>query len=124
MSFTTYIFKLVALALQKTATKFKIAYNEINIIVYYLLIPLTWTIMFDIYLKSPITTSCLIFMWIGIKLGTYGRFREWCDWVFMISVNFLNFFNRFGGNYVLNSVIICVIIPILIYIGLILLLVL
>lgn len=52
-----------------------------------------------------------------------GRFRKWSDWAFMRSVDFLNFFNRWGGNYVLNSVIICVIVPMLIYVGLFLLLI-
>ena len=36
----------------------------------------------------------------------------------MSSVDFLNYFNRWGGNYILNSVVICVAIPILIYIAL------
>lgn len=45
-----------------------------------------------------------------------NSFRQWCDNLFMLSVKFLNWFNRFGGNYVLNSVVICVFIPIAVYI--------
>ena len=116
------IFKKVAYALYNGASAIGITYNEINIIVYYLLIPLTWTIMLDFYISTPITTYALIFIWFGIKIGTWGRFREWSDWVFMRSVDFLNYFNRWGGNYVLNSVIICVLVPLFIYIGLIFLL--
>lgn len=48
-----------------------ITYNEINIIVYYLLIPISWTIMLDFYLGYPITTCALAFIWLGIKLGTW-----------------------------------------------------
>ena len=117
------IFRKVADALYKGALAMNITYNEINIIVYYLLIPLTWTILFDCWLDTPITTYTIIFIWFGIKLGTWGRFREWSDWTFMRSVDFLNYFNRWGGNYVLNSVIVCVLIPLLVYAGLILLLV-
>ena len=117
------IFRKVADALYNASTVIGITYNEINIIVYYLLIPLTWTIMFDIWLAIPITTYTFIFIWLGIKIGTWGNFREWSDWAFMRSVDFLNYFNRWGGNYVLNSVIICVIVPVLIYMGLALLLI-
>ena len=116
-------FTYVAKMLYKGASLLGITYNEINIIVYYLLIPLSWTIMFDWWLKTPITTYALIFIWIGIKIGTWGNFREWSDWAFIRSVDFLNYFNRWGGNYVLNSVIICVLIPLIIYLGLIYLLI-
>ena len=117
------IFRKVADTLYNASTVIGITYNEINIIVYYLLIPLTWTIMLDGWLGTPITTYALIFTWMGIKIGTWGRFKDWSDWAFMRSVDFLNYFNRWGGNYVLNSVIICVLIPILIYVGLALLLI-
>ena len=122
MQIISFIFRKVADALIYGASAMDITYNEINIIVYYLLIPLTWTIMLDFYIGTAITTYALIFIWVGIKIGTWGRFREWSDWAFMRSVAFLNYFNRWGGNYVLNSVIVCVVVPILIYIGLILLL--
>ena len=122
MQIVSNIFRKVANVLLRGASALDITYNEINIIVYYLLIPISWTIMLDFYLGYPITTCALTFIWLGIKLGTWGRFREWSDWAFMRSVDFLNFFNRWGGNYVLNSVVICVLIPILVYFGLILLL--
>ena len=124
MKLITSIFRKVADALIYGASAVGITYNEINILVYYLLIPLTWTIMFDFCLGIPTTTYALLFIWIGIKIGTWGRFSEWSDWAFMRSVDFLNYFNRWGGNYMLNSVIICVLVPILVYLGLILLLIL
>lgn len=100
-----------------------LTYNQINVILYYLLIPLSWTIMLDCWIGLPVTTAVLLCVWLGIFIATRKFFKEWCDWVFKDSVDFLNYFNRWGGNYILNSVIICVIIPILIYIGLILLLI-
>ena len=123
MQIISTIFRKVADALYDGASAIGVTYNEINIIVYYLLIPLTWTILFDCWLGAPIMTYALIFIWFGIKIGTWGRFREWSDRTFMRSVEFLIFFNRWGGNYVLNSVVICVLVPILVYVGLILLLI-
>ena len=112
------IFTKVALALYDSAKRLGITYNEINILVYYLLIPLTWTIMIDCLIGTKLTTMALLLVWMGIRIGTWGHFSEWCDWAFMRSVDFLNYFNRWGGNYVLNSVVICVVVPILIYIAL------
>lgn len=97
MPIVSTIFRKVADALYKGASTMGITYNEINIIVYYLLIPLTWTVMLDCRIGTPITTYALIFIWMGIKIGTWGRFRKWSDWAFMRSVDFLNYFNRWGG---------------------------
>lgn len=114
----TLTFRLVATVLYNIATLLGMTYNEVNILAYYLLIPLTWTVMLDKYIGLPLTTGTLLYIWIGIRIGTWGHFREWCDWAFMRSVDFLNYFNHWGGNYVLNSVIICVVIPVLVYAGL------
>lgn len=108
-------FVVVAEGLFRIGLKTGLTYNEVNILVYYFIIPLTWTVMFDVLIKMPIATSVLVCIWIGIFMATRHRFREWCDWVFMKSVDFLNWFNRFGGNYVLNSVIICVVVPLIVY---------
>ena len=109
------IFSIVALSLNKLATLLHLTYNEINIIVYYFLIPLSWTIILDVWIGLPIITLIFLCIWVGIYAATYKFFKKWCDWMFEDSVKFLNYFNRWGGNYILNSVIICVIIPIVIY---------
>ena len=119
----TLTFRLVATVLYNIATLLGMTYNEVNILAYYLLIPLTWTMMLDKNIGLPLTTGALLYIWIGIRIGTWGYFREWCDWAFMRSVDFLNYFNHWGGNYVLNSVIICVVIPVLVYAGLALMLI-
>lgn len=59
MQIVATIFRKVAETLYKGASAIGITYNEINIIVYYLLIPLTWTIMLDYWLGTPITTYAL-----------------------------------------------------------------
>lgn len=112
------IFRNVAQLLLWIASKVGLTYNEINILVYYLLIPLSWTLLIDYKFLKPYTTIPLLFIWCIILIKEYHSFRLWCDDRFMDSVNFLNWVNRFGGNYILNSVIICVILPIAVYIWL------
>lgn len=109
------IFRHVAQSLLVIAYKTGLTYNEINIIVYYLLIPLSWTIMIDCKPGKPYTAGPLLLVWGVIFIVKRQNFSQWCDRMFMCSVNFINWFNRFGGNYIVNSVIICVVVPIVIY---------
>lgn len=108
-------FNVVANTLLFIGKKTGLTYNEVNILVYYLLIPLSWTAIFDCWLGLPIASAAFLFVWLGILIATRHIFREWCDWAFQDSVNFLNWFNRWGGNYVLNSVIFCVLFPLISY---------
>lgn len=94
-------------------------YNEVNIIVYYLLIPLSWTVMIDYLTKLPFLSPMFVLAWIVFLLKDPMKFRDRSDWAFMKSVDFLLWFKKIGWNYVVSSVIICVIIPILVYIELI-----
>ena len=112
-------FQIVAGVLYKIAQATGLTYNEINIIVYYLVVPLTWTVMIDILIKAPITTILLFTAWIVIFTVHYNDFRHWCDWALDKSVDFLLWFKRIGWNYVVSSVIICVVVPIIIYAALI-----
>ncbi|MBQ1986802.1 MAG: hypothetical protein II235_01555 [Muribaculaceae bacterium] len=94
-------------------------YNEVNIIVYYLVIPLSWTLMLDYITRMPFLTPLLTSAWIVFIWKDKMKFRNRCDWAFRISVDFLLWFKKIGWNYVISSVIICVVIPILVYIELI-----
>lgn len=96
----------------KIASKTGLTYNEVNILVYYLFILLTWTIMLDIILRMPITTPLQLLVWACIFVFTRGRFHQWCDKAFVMSQKFIRFF----GEYVKYSVVICVIVPITIYV--------
>lgn len=109
------IFKAVAYSLFWIGKVIGMTYNEVNILLYYLIIPLSWTVMLDWWLGIPVTTVMLICIWSGIFIATRHTFSLWCDRAFKDSVDFLNWFNRWGSNYVLSSVIICVSIPIAIY---------
>lgn len=94
-------------------------YNEVNIIVYYLLIPLSWAAMIDYITKMPFLSIMYDIAWIVFLWKDPMKFRDRCNWVFIKSVDFLLWFKKIGWNYVVSSVIICVIIPILIYMELI-----
>ena len=94
-------------------------YNEVNIIVYYLMIPLSWAAMIDYITKMPFLSIMYIIAWILFLWKDPMKFRERCDWAFMKSVDFLLWFKKIGWNYVVSSVIICVVVPILIFVELI-----
>jgi hypothetical protein len=94
-------------------------YNVVNIIVYYMVIPLSWTIMIDYITKIPFLTLILVSAWITFCWKDKMEFRNRCDWAFKKSVDFLLWFKAVGWNYIISSVIICVIIPILVYVELI-----
>lgn len=94
-------------------------YNEVNIIVYYLLIPLSWAVMIDYLTKLPFISPMFVLAWIVFLWKDPMKFRDRSDWAFMKSVDFLLWFKRIGWKYVVSSVIICVIIPILVYVELI-----
>ena len=117
------LFGAVALALKVMAKALHMTYNEINIIVYYLIIPLTWCLMLDYIYKLPILTTLWVILWIYIFWSKRKFFRKWCDVAFQLSVDFLLKFQRIGWNYWEASVIIGVVVPILVYFVLILMLV-
>lgn len=113
------IFAVVAGIEHMIAKLIGATYNEVNIVVYYLLIPLSWMIMVDYITRLPFLTAMFVIAW-GIFLWKdQMTFKYRCDWMFSKSVDFLLWFKRIGWNYVVSSVIICVIVPILIYIELI-----
>ena len=113
------VFGIVAASLRLMAKALHMTYNEINIIVYYLIIPLSWCIMLDYIIGLPITTPIWLLLWIYIIWSKRKFFKEWCDAAFKLSVDFLLKFKRIGWNYWKASVIICVVIPIIIYAALI-----
>lgn len=108
-------FWIVAYSLNWMASKINMTYNEINIIVYYLLIPLSWTIMLDLIVGLPIFTVLFLLMWSYILVKTRNCFRKWCDIWFGKSREFLLLFKGIGWTYEVASVIICVLVPLVIY---------
>lgn len=113
------VFAIVA-GIEHIIAKFTgLTYNEVNIIVYYLIIPLTWTLMIDYLTEMPFLTPMIIIGWIIFLWKDQMKFRDRCDWAFDKSVDFLLYFKKIGWNYIVSSVIICVVVPVLIYVELI-----
>lgn len=116
------IFGIIANLLKRMAKALHISYNMANIIVYYFAIPLSWAIMLDFYFKMPILSLTIIVVWLFLVIRYKKNFSVFCDNLFDKSAQFLLSFRKIGWNYVVSSVIICVIIPLIIYIVLIFLL--
>lgn len=119
MTIAIPIFAIVAGAELLIAKLSGTTYNEVNIIVYYLVIPLSWTLMLDYITKMPFLTPLLTSAWIVFIWKDKMKFRNRCDLAFDKSVDFLLWFKKIGWNYIVSSVIICVVVPILVYIELI-----
>lgn len=119
MVITLPIFAIVAGIEHLIAKITGTTYNEVNIIVYYLVIPLSWTIMLDYITRMPFLTPLFLLAWIVFIWKDKMDFRIRCDLAFKKSVDFLLWFQKIGWNYIVSSVIICVVIPILVYIELI-----
>ena len=111
------IFNLVADGLLYIGRKTRLTYNEINIIVYFFIIPFSWLILLDIIFHFHVLKIAFLFYCLGFRMGC-RNFKEQSDWLFDKSVSFLCYFDKFGSNYTKSSVLICVSVPILIYVAL------
>lgn len=109
------IFRIVAGILLAIAKITGLTYNQINIIVYYFIIPFSWFWLLDIIFQIHFLKVAFIGGILGFFIGCRD-FKSYSDWLFKKSVLFLKYFNRFGSNYVLTSVLLCVVFPIIIYV--------
>ena len=124
MIMITRLFNTTANLLLRIAEKMRLTYNEVNIIVYYMIVPLTWCVMLDFIVDTwPIITLIWIAVCVGVILYHRKHFSDWCDWAFLKSQDFLLWFQRIGWDYFKSSVIICVVLPLVIYMILIYLLI-
>ena len=114
------IFKIIANSLSIIGKKTGLTYNEVNIIVYYFIIPFSWLCLLDIIFNFYYFKIAFAIFTLGFIIGC-RNFKTYSDWLFDKSVSFLNYFNRFGSNYIASSLWICVSLPIVIYAILILL---
>ena len=108
------IFKIVADSLSFIGNKNGLTYNEINIIIYFFCIPFSWLCLLDIVFHFHYFKIAFVVFALGFIFGCRD-FKTYSDWLFDKSVSFLNYFNKYGSNYVASSVWICVSFPIAIY---------
>lgn len=89
-----------------------LTYEEINVLVYFILVPLPYLYLFD----SRIGGHYLVlgFLVLAAAVGVIVRpFSRLSSILFHHSVRFLESFNAVGLNYVQASVVVCVIVPLL-----------
>lgn len=103
-------FAITARALFKIGRVCHISYNAINIIVWYMILPLVWAGILDYKLHQVLFAPAWLLLCIGVGIIQRKNFNLFCDKLFKISQLFILLF----GNYYLWSVIICLIIPIVI----------
>ena len=90
------------------------SYKEINIIVWFIIIPMSWMLLIDKirgkhYFKTSFTTLVIIVL-LFIKDFTIS-----CNTLFDVSADFLRGFNPVGMNYTEASVVICLLVPLIVY---------
>jgi len=88
-------------------------YREINIIIWFFIIPFVWLLLLD-KIKSTYKFKIIGSVLIVVSLLLISNFNSFSNQLFSISQYFLNIFNLLGSNYVKSSVIICVVLPILV----------
>lgn len=104
------IFHIIYLMLKAISAATGLTYNEINIVVYYFIIPLVLLFLVDRIIKKYIFSPGIILIWILLLFIT-PDFSRFSDRLFDASVVFLNSFSSVGWNYIVASVMVCVVAP-------------
>jgi hypothetical protein len=108
------IFRIVADCLNGIASVTGFTYNEINIIAYYIILPFIYVALLDRILKKHFLKIGYIVAWGGLII-LIPNFRAFSNTLFEYSVDFLLLFEHVGLNYVVASVVVCVILPGLVF---------
>jgi hypothetical protein len=102
---TNQIFTATVRILEKIGKYTKCTYNQVNVVVWYFILPTIWLIDINKIAALVYTAFC-----IGIYVGC-NSFKTYCNNVFNKSVGFLLHFIRYRISYELSSIIFCLIIP-------------
>jgi hypothetical protein len=104
-------FQAVAKGLYYSGTIINLNYNQMNILVYFGIIPLIWAFiidkMFRFHYVKLMHLLVILFCWV-----TINNLSAFCDDLFYACVIFLNLFRPIGIDYVAASVLFCVVLPI------------
>jgi hypothetical protein len=104
------VFNMVAHGLHWLAAATGFTYNEINIIAYYILLPFVYIALLDRILHRHLLKIAYAIAWLAV-LCLVKDFSAFSDRLFQRSVDFLRMFSAVGLDYVVASVVICVILP-------------
>jgi ABC-type nickel/cobalt efflux system permease component RcnA len=91
------------------------SYNEMNVVVYFGIIPFSWALLLDFLLNWGYFSIGFVCFTLGVAISVKD-FNTFADNTFRRSVEFLLFFNRYGSTYERSSVLICALLPIMVYI--------
>ena len=108
-----FVFDIVAGFLTRVAAATGFTYNEINVIVYFMLIPFVYLALVDRILGCHVAKVAFVFLWIGMLVSGVA-FGSQSDRLFDASVQFLSAFRHVGMSYVVASVVFCVVVPLVI----------
>lgn len=107
-------FQIVYLLLMWISEITGFSYNEVNIIAYYIVLPFAYVFLADRILKKQVL-KILYIAAITAVLLSIRDFSVFSDWLFQKSVDFLLSFEVFGWNYIVASVLICVVFPAVVF---------
>ena len=110
------IFTIVYSLLKYTADITGLSYNEINIVVYYIAIPFIYIALLDTILCFKYLLKAIYISSWTITILLIPNFESFSNWLFDQSVYFLLSFESMGLNYVAASVVICVFVPLILFI--------
>jgi hypothetical protein len=103
-------FQMVYALLMWIAEATGFTYDEVNIIAYYIVLPFAYVVLADRILKKNVLKVVYV-VGVMICLLLIEDFTRFSDWLFMKSVEFLLSFQILGWNYIVSSVLICVVFP-------------
>jgi hypothetical protein len=108
-------FQAVAKGLYYSGTLIHLSYNEMNILVYFGIIPLIWAYIIDKLFRFHYVKliHLLVILFCVVAINNLSAF---CDDLFYACVIFLNLFRPIGMDYVAASVLFCVVIPIALHV--------
>lgn len=108
------VFNAVARTLDWIASVTGFTYSEINIIAYYIVLPFVYVVLLDRIIHKHVLKLAYVLVWAVILL-VVRDFSAFCDTLFKVSVDFLLLFSAAGLDYVAASVVICVILPAMVF---------
>ncbi|MDA0765620.1 MAG: hypothetical protein O3A87_01725 [Verrucomicrobia bacterium] len=108
-------FQIVYSLLKWIAEVTGFTYNEVNIIGYYIILPFVYVLLADRILQKHVL-KILHVIGVTVCLFLIADFTRFSDWLFQESVDFLLSFQFLGWNYIVSSVLICVVFPAVVFI--------
>lgn len=111
------VFYVVMVGLDWLAARTGLTYVEINIIVYFMVIPFVFAVVLDGILRRHWLKLAVVAGW-ALALFAIPDFSAFSERLFAASVAFLMLFGRIGLDYTAASVVVCVVVPGLVFAGL------